>query len=71
LTSRDKSFNPALKDRSAKQYPTLALEAFYTDVSSHPDHLPLITATGVLLLEADHVTQPYLHNHACYLRELR
>ena len=41
----------------------LASEAFNPDVSPQPDHLPLITAAGVLLLEANHITQLYLHNH--------
>ena len=41
----------------------LALEAFNTNIRPHPDHLPLITATGVLLLEANYITQLYLHNH--------
>ncbi len=41
----------------------LALEAFNPDIGADSDYLPLVAATGVLLLEAHHVTQPYLHNH--------
>lgn len=33
------------------------------DVSPEPYHLPLIAATGVLLLKADYISQPYLGNH--------
>ena len=41
----------------------LALEASDSYVRPHPHHLPFIVAAGVLLPEADDVTQPYLHYH--------
>ena len=48
----------------------LAFEAFNPDISPEPDYLPLIATTGVLLLEANHITQLYLHNHSLCLKEL-
>ncbi len=42
----------------------LAFEAFNPDISADSDYLPLVAATGVLLLEANHITLVYLHNHA-------
>ena len=41
----------------------LALKALNPYISAEPDYLPLIATTGVLLLEANHITQLYLHNH--------
>jgi hypothetical protein len=67
----NKFSNPALESRTFQQHTVLALEASYADVSAHPYHLPLVTAAGVLFLEADHISQPDLHNHARYLKELR
>jgi len=63
FSSGNEGFNPALENTSLQQYPALALEAFYTDVSTQPGHLPLVATTGVFLLKADNITQPYLHNH--------
>lgn len=34
-----------------------------SNIGSEPYHLPLVTATRMLLLEADHISQPYLGNH--------
>ncbi len=48
----------------------LAVEAFNPDISADSDYLPLVAATGVLFLEANHVTQLYLHNHSFCLKEL-
>ncbi len=42
----------------------LAFKAFDSNISAEPDYLPLIAAAWVLLLEADHITQPYLRNHS-------
>jgi len=42
----------------------LAFEAFNSDISPEPDHLPLIATTGVLLPQANHIAQLYLHSHA-------
>jgi hypothetical protein len=69
LTSGDKFFDTALEDCPLQQDPALALEAFNPDVGAHPNHLPLITAAGVLLFEADHIAQPYLQGHYCYLKK--
>jgi len=48
----------------------LAFKAFNADISPQPYHLPLIAATGVLLLETDHIAQLYLHNHSICLKEI-
>ena len=48
----------------------LTFKAFNTDISTESDYLPLIATTGMLLLEADHITQLYLHNHSSCLKEL-
>ena len=48
----------------------LAFEAFNPDIGADSDYLPLVAATGVLLLEANHITQLYLHNHSICLKEL-
>ena len=42
----------------------LALKALNPDISPEPDYLPLIVATGVLLLETNYITQFYLHHHS-------
>ena len=52
-----------LKDTAFKQDMVLAFEAFNTYISAQPDHLPLIAAAGVFLLEADDITERYSHNH--------
>lgn len=49
----------------------LTFNAFDSYISAEPDYLPLIATTGVLLLEANHIAQLYLHNHAFCLNELR
>ena len=41
----------------------LALEALNANIGTEPYYLPLVTAAGVLLLQANHITQVYLHNH--------
>ena len=41
------------------------------DVGSEPYHLPLVAATGMLLLEAYHISQPYLGNHWLYRIRVR
>ena len=48
----------------------LALKAFNSYISTEPDYLPLIATTGMLLLEADDITQLYLHSHSSCLKEL-
>ena len=63
LTPGNKGFDPALKDGALKENVALALKTSNSYSSPNPDHLPLITSTGVLLPEANHVTQLYLHNH--------
>ena len=35
----------------------MALQADNTDISADPDHLPLITAAGVLFLQSDYITE--------------
>jgi hypothetical protein len=68
LTSGDKGFNPALKDAALKEHLVLALKASNSDIRPEPDYLPLIATAGVLLLEANHVTQFELHNHCLNTR---
>jgi len=41
----------------------LAFKAFNPNISAESDYLPLVATAGVLFLEADHITQPYLHDH--------
>ncbi len=53
-----------LKHTSFQEDAVLALKALNPYVSTEPDYPPLIAATGVLLLEADHITQLYLHDHS-------
>jgi len=64
LSSRDKGFNSALKGASFQKNSALALNAFNPDISPEPDYLPFVAAAGVLLLEANYITQLYLHNHS-------
>lgn len=54
---RNEGFNPALKGAALKEHAALALEALKANISPQPDHLPLIAAAGVLLLETDPVAQ--------------
>ena len=56
----DNGFDPALKNTSLKKDIVVTFQAFKADISTEPDYLPLIAATGMLLLETNHVTQLYL-----------
>lgn len=47
-----------------------AFQALNTDVSTQPHHLPLVTSTGVLLLQTDNIAELYLKDHYCNLRLL-
>jgi len=44
-------------------------KALNLNVSAEPDYLPFIAAAGVLLFEANHITQLYPHNHSFYLKK--
>jgi hypothetical protein len=57
FSMRNEVFEPALEGAALEENAALALEALKTDISPQPDHLPLIAAAGVLLLEADPVAQ--------------
>ena len=70
LSSGNKGSNSTLKDAAVKEDAALAFKAFNPNISAKPYHLPLIATTGVLLLEANHITQLYLHNHSICLKEL-
>lgn len=59
----DKGPDTAFEYTACQEDPALATLAPDADVYPEPDYLPLVTATGVLLLEADHVSQPYLGDH--------
>ncbi len=63
LSSGNEGFDPTLKDTSFKENMVPTFKALNPNVSAESDYLPLIAAAGVFLLEANHVTQPYLHNH--------
>ena len=63
LSSGDESFNSTLKDAALKKDMVLAFKAFNAYISTEPSHLPLVAATGVLLLKANHISQLYLQNY--------
>jgi len=67
----NKGPNPALKDTAFKENLTPALKAPDADISPEPDHLPLVAATGVLLLKTNHVTQSYFDSHSACPKESR
>jgi hypothetical protein len=69
FASGNQCFDSALKDASLQQNAALALEALDADVSTQPDHLPLIAAARVLFLQTDNIIQPYLHYHASDLKK--
>ncbi len=69
LSSRNKGYNSTLKDTTLKEDAALAFKAFNPNISAQPYYLPLIATTRVLLLEANHITQLYLHNHSICLKE--
>ncbi len=54
-----------LKGITCEENVVLALPALNAYISAQPDHLPLIAATGVRLLQADYVSQPYIKYHCC------
>jgi len=62
--SGNEGFDPALKDATLKEDTALAFKALNANISPNSNHLPFITAAGMFLLEANHITQPYLHNHS-------
>jgi len=66
LSPGDKGFNSALKDAALKQDTALAFKTLNPYIRAQPDYLPLITATGVFLLQSDYIAQLYLHNHFIY-----
>ncbi len=49
-------FDAPLKNATFQQNAPAALEAFYPDVRSHSDDLPIIAAARVDFLEPDNVT---------------
>ncbi len=57
-----------LKDAALEENTVPTFKALNPNVSTEPNYLPLIVAAGVLLLEANYITQFYLHNHSFYLR---
>ena len=58
-----------LKDAALKDNTVLAFEAFNSYISPEPDYFPFVATTGMLLLQADDITQLYLHNHSFCLKE--
>ena len=67
----NKGPDPALKDTAFKENLTLALKAPDADINSKPDYLPLVAATGMLLLKTNHVTQSYFDSHSACPNESR
>jgi len=62
--SGNEGFDSALKDATLKKDTALAFKALNTNISPKPHYLPFITAAGMFLLEANHITHLYLHNHS-------
>ena len=58
---REKTLHPALKNPPLQKNAMMALLALDPNVSPDPDHLPLVAATGVLLLQPNYITNLYLH----------
>jgi len=54
---RYKVFHLALKNASFQENTPTAFEAFQTDISAKPDHLPVITTAGVNFFQADDITE--------------
>ena len=67
----NKGHNPAFKDSAFKENLMLALKAPDLDISPEPDYLPLVAATGMLLLKTNHVTQSYFDSHSACPNESR
>ena len=70
LSSGNKGFNPALEDAALKENTVLTFETFNPNISAKPDYLPLVATARMFLLEANHITQLYLHNYFSCLKEL-
>jgi len=68
LSSGDEGFNSALKDTSLEENTVTTFKALNPNVSTRLDYLPFIATAGVFLLETNHITQLYLHNHAFSLK---
>ena len=56
----DNSFDSVLKDAMLKKDIVVTFKTSSANISATPDYLPLVTVTGMLLPEANHVTQFYL-----------
>jgi len=61
-TFGNKTLHPALKNAPLQKNTAAALLALDPDVGPHSEHLPLVAATGMLLLQPNYVTNPYLHD---------
>jgi hypothetical protein len=57
----EKTLHPALKNPPLQKNAMMTLLAFDPNISPNPDHLPLVAATGVLLLQLNYITNLYLH----------
>jgi hypothetical protein len=62
LSPGHKFFDPAFKAASGNKNSALAFETFYAYIRPQSHYLPLITAAGVLLLQADYITELDFHN---------
>jgi hypothetical protein len=61
----DNGFDSTLKDAAFKKDAALTLKTSDADVSTEPDYLPFVAATGMFLFQANHITQYYVHNNSC------
>jgi len=53
------SLDSALKDSALKKNAVLTFKTFNAYISAEPDYLPFIAAAGMLLLEANNITESY------------
>lgn len=60
-TSGEKNPHPAHKNTPLQKDAAMALLTPDPDVSPDPDHLPLVAATGMLLLQPNNITNLNLH----------
>lgn len=57
----ESALHPALKNAPRQKHAPVALLTPDPNISAHPYHLPLVAATGVLLLKAHNIANLYLH----------
>jgi hypothetical protein len=63
VTFGDKFFHPSLKHPPLQKNPSLAFEAFKTNVGAHSHYFPLVAAAGVRFAQPDNITGLYFYSH--------